>query len=359
MSRSVHLEWTEDFVFIPIDQPDALREDTMAGLATDNEIEFEASLDLPARAPSGVSLPYGGPGAPVPLDLGAPFPPPDALAFYLPFHYFFPTWWGIYVIAEGVAHMAQRLAAISGGQLRLGEAVQVTRLFLYHHEAYHHMVECFATRLELTHRRPLYKDGFERLFRRSLGSGDCAEEALATAQAFIRTIDTFKALPAKKAVVTQVLRVWIDGMPPDYRGAVNMLPLSRFDRAQDEFAERNQAEAVGGKLIHSATWANFPQAFRGIGNIKSRVNYIVPRESPIVARARLRLLRPSELKSKLKSLAGCSFVRDGGNHEIWRSQSGRNFPIPRHPRDLATGTLAKIIKEAGLAMSVTEFLAAR
>ena len=360
-------EWTEDFVFIPIEQPDALRVDTTGTLAPQEEIDFEsalvvdfsAELDAPPRSPSGVSLSYGGPGAPVSLNLGAPFPPPDALAFYLPFHYFYPTWWGVYLIAEGVAHMAQRLVAISGGQLGRGEAVEVTRLFLYHHEAYHHMVECFATRLELTHRRPLYKDGFERLYRRLLGTGDCAEEALATAQAFRSTVDTFKAFPAKKVVVAHVLRVWIDGMPPDYRGAINILTKTRFDRAQDDFAERNQAEAVGGKPIHSAAWANFPHAFRGIGNVTSRVNYIVPRDSPIVARAQLRLVRPSQLKSKLKSLAGCLFVRDGGNHEIWRNQQGRHFPIPRHPRDLATGTLATIIKEAGLAMSVTEFLAAR
>jgi predicted RNA binding protein YcfA (HicA-like mRNA interferase family) len=352
-------EWSEDFVFIPVDRPDALRLDIEAGALADNQPDFEVLLDSPLTTSSGVSLPYGGPGAPIPVDSRARFPPPDALAFYLPFHYFFPTWWGVYLIAEGVADMAQRLVAISDGELGLGEAVQVTRLFLYHHEAYHHMVECFATRLELTHRRPLYKVGFERLYRRLLGTGDCLEEALATAQAFIRTLEVFRALPAKKAVVAQALRVWVDGMPPDYRAALNMLRTSQFDEKQDEFAERNQGEAVGGQSIQPSAWANFPQAFRGIGNIKSRVNYIVPKESPIVARARLRLLRPSELKSKLRSLAGCEFLRDGGNHEIWRNQHGRSFPIPRHPRDLATGTVAKILREAGLRMSVTEFLAAR
>jgi hypothetical protein len=33
--------------------------------------------------------------------------------------------------------------------------------------------------------------------------------------------------------------------------------------------------------------------------------------------------------------------------------------VPRHPGDLRQGTLAKIIKEAGLQMSVSQFIAAR
>jgi predicted RNA binding protein YcfA (HicA-like mRNA interferase family) len=366
-------EWQDDFVFLPVHQPDALRPDLAASSApraenapvTDLESflahDTDAALSLPhpVGVPSGVMLPYGGPGAPVPFDFGVPFPQPDALAFYLPFHYFFPTWWGVYLIAEGVESMSRRLVVISEGQLGLGEAVQVTRLFLYHHEAYHHMVECFATRLELTHRRPLYKDGFEAVYRRLIGTGNCAEEALATAHAFVRTTDTFKRFPTKRTIVIRVLRQWIDRMPPDYRAALHLLGPKRFDQEQDAFAELNQREAVGGRPIHASIWANFPQAFRGIGNIRSRVNYIVPKESPIMARARLRLLRPSELKNALKSLAGCQYLRDGGNHEIWRTRTGKTFLIPRHPRDLATGTLAKIIKQAGLQMSVSDFMQAR
>ncbi len=27
---------------------------------------------------------------------------------------------------------------------------------------------------------------------------------------------------------------------------------------------------------------------------------------------------------------GCSFFREGGNHEIWERPDGAKFPIPRH-----------------------------
>jgi predicted RNA binding protein YcfA (HicA-like mRNA interferase family) len=349
-------EWEEDFTFVHVERPDIVdSEQGASGLLDSIDGDSFGASALPMSP--AVTVPYGGPGAPLPFDIRSPFPPPDALAFYLPFHYFFPTWWGIYLIHEGVDYMAMRLSTLSGGQLSLGETKQITRVFLYHHEAYHHMVECFATRLELTHRRPLYKDGFERLFRRLLGTGKCVEEALATAQAFRSTLKAFKPWPAKKALIAGALRQWIDGMPPDYRAALEMLSDPRFNAAQDDFAEANHREALGGRPIKASTWANFPQAFRGIGNVKSRVKYMIPRTSPLLERTSLRLLRPSELKQMLRG-AGCEYVRDGGAHEIWRNRFGKRFPIPRHPGDLAKGTLAKIIKQAGVDMSVSQFVAA-
>jgi hypothetical protein len=44
---------------------------------------------------------------------------------------------------------------------------------------------------------------------------------------------------------------------------------------------------------------------------------------------------------------------------IQKWMGGHRFPVTRHPGDLRRGTLAKIIKERGLEMSLTEFVAAR
>lgn len=67
-------------------------------------------------------------------------------------------------------------------------------------------------------------------------------------------------------------------------------------------------------------------------------------------------ITPRELKDKLQRFASCCFHKDGANHELWRRPDGRIFPIPRHARDLSTGTLAKIIKQAGLNIGVSAFL---
>ena len=111
-------------------------------------------------------------------------PPPEALAFYLPFHYFHPTWWGIYIILERVHEFANALARYSRGVLTFNEALNVGKMFLYGHEAFHHITEALPTRLEVTHRAPIYTGGFERLFRRVYGTDDCFEEALASAHGY-------------------------------------------------------------------------------------------------------------------------------------------------------------------------------
>lgn len=50
------------------------------------------------------------------------------------------------------------------------------------------------------------------------------------------------------------------------------------------------------------------------------------------------------LEQELRAL-GCSFQREGGNHEIWSYENGRNFPVPRHS-DVNEITAKSMIKKA-------------
>ncbi|MBI4305988.1 MAG: type II toxin-antitoxin system HicA family toxin [Chloroflexi bacterium] len=70
---------------------------------------------------------------------------------------------------------------------------------------------------------------------------------------------------------------------------------------------------------------------------------------------RLAGFKYQEVARRLRSF-GLAFDRHGpGSHEIWRhSISGRKVTIPRHPRDMAEGTLRAILREAGI--DVEEFL---
>lgn len=56
-----------------------------------------------------------------------------------------------------------------------------------------------------------------------------------------------------------------------------------------------------------------------------------------------------ELKRQLTEI-GCSVLRDGAKHEIWRSPvTGKQFPVGRHnKKEVPTGTLKSIKKSAGL-----------
>lgn len=52
---------------------------------------------------------------------------------------------------------------------------------------------------------------------------------------------------------------------------------------------------------------------------------------------------------KQLSQGKCRKIREGANHEIWYSEAtGKTFVVPRHKKEIATGTANKILKDAGL-----------
>jgi predicted RNA binding protein YcfA (HicA-like mRNA interferase family) len=125
-----------------------------------------------------------------------------------------------------------------------------------------------------------------------------------------------------------------------------------------QFAEDNQRVCLPHiPRKNPEVWRTTPHMFNGISNVGSRFNYVILRNSPLVARMRARpSLPPSQLVRKLKELVGLEFDRSGGNHDIYRMPNGKKIPIPRHPRDLGTGLLRKILNQVGLNVSVKQFM---
>ena len=363
--------WDDDWFIVPIEQPEQGHLDQRVVLPIPS-IELDVFDQLSPQADIGGNnldgsfyVPDFGtfPGGPSKLKGGSYYPPPDAFAFYLPFHYFYPKWWGVYLVLEPTLELAEFIRAQAGGILSSAESLAATRIFLYAHEAFHHIVESFGTRLEVTHRKPLFKEGFDRLYKRVYGSDACLEEALATASGLRRVKErAFSGDKAKTAAVLGALKRFVEGCPPGYRRGAEFMQNAKFDRGRFQFAEENHREALGIVEKDTKIWATFPHAFSGISRVTSRVNYLVRKDSALAVRLNLdlRYLRYRDLRQKLIELGGCQYVREGkGGHEIWQSRQGHRFPVPRHPGDLHQGTLAKIIKQAGLTMSLSEFMAAR
>jgi predicted RNA binding protein YcfA (HicA-like mRNA interferase family) len=367
--------WDDDWFMIPIEEPEkgVLNQDTLSQASNAGTMGMESEvLDQRSTVSDRVGLDLGDsfgvpdfgkfPGGPSMGKGGGSYPPPDAFAFYLPFHYFYPKWWGVYLVLEPTLKLAEFVRSHASGVLSSKDSLTATRIFLYAHEAFHHIVESFGTRLEISHRRPLFKEGFDRLYRRTYGSDVCMEEAIATAHGLRRVKE--KAFPGNKGktgAALKALRKFVEGCPPGYRRASEFIANTNFLRARDEFAEDNHREALALAPKAPGIWTTFPHAFSGISRVTSRVNYIVRKDSSLATRLNLNLryLRYRDLRQKLIELGGCRYVREGkGGHEIWQSRAGHRFPVPRHPGDLRQGTLAKIIKEAGLDMSISEFMAA-
>jgi len=289
-------------------------------------------------------------------------PTPEAMAFYLPFHYFHPRLWGIYLVAEAVEEFGRWISRNSSGSLSASEGFGVAGVFLFAHESFHHAVEVFATRLEIAHRQPFYRRGFEALFRRVYGTDECIEEGLANAAGIRKIRDVAFRRPdnptKREAAVAAVTR-YVELCGPGYRLGSRLTGGDTFKQTRSHLAEQNFQECLpqlptSGDVV----WLAFPHAFSGIARVTSRVNYLVRRGSSLASRVRLalRYFKRREVARMLERIAGCRLVRQGSRHEIWESPSGAQFAVPRHRGDIATGTLRKIIRDAGLSLSITQLM---
>ncbi len=352
-------DWDEEWLFVSIPNADkALPQVFEDGI---DQGDQDASPVAGAATPETLALmptvPGRFPGAPIAAE-GSGTPPPEAWAFYLPFHYFHPTWWGIYLTVEGTLELARFLKSqVSDAPFR--DALLASQVFLHGHEAFHHLVECFAARLEVTHREAAYRLGFERLYRGTQGTDKCVEEGLANAHALHRVSAAFRRTRPLRTALMRALEAHVRDNPPGYRLGVELAHKARCSVERAQFAEVNHTESLKGvPTKHPRIWNVFPHAFSGLARLTSRVNYLVHQNSPLAQRLRLRMrfLRYRDLARRLR-IAGAEIVGSGkGSHEKWRASDGNTFVVPRHPGDLASGTLAKIIKQAGLGMSVSEFL---
>jgi hypothetical protein len=155
---------------------------------------------------------------------------PDALAYYLPFHFNKDTW-GIYIPVNGVSHLATRL---KGEALKPGDEWRLTesKLILQEHERFHATVELVCTRAEILARRSLYREYF---WSREASPH---EEAMANAEALRRLNPPWLAESTRQALIR-----WMDGQDAGYRDYAQWLPSRAYARGKENIA-RYMAEAL-------------------------------------------------------------------------------------------------------------------
>lgn len=393
-------EWLDDWLVLPIDQPD--KASVIATDGNDDWLDrpFEPqSNEPPDRLPvfngdtNSDHAPINTP--PYPGGLIAPWQiqqgngvgghpsviPPDCLAFYLPIHFYYPDFWGIYLLAEGVEYWARQIwdRHTTGANKILSprECRIASRIYLYWHEHYHHQIECYSIRLELTHRQPLYRSGFRNLYRNTFGKPNCTEETMAEVQAYRKTLHQFRPTPNmrkrekskqlnKQKALSRALISMIKSSPEGYRQAASVIKQVDSRKVREKhfyhkFTERCHIECFPhAARVISDIWDNSPYLTRGFSNIRSRVNYLIPKGSQLIQRIPLEVhprLTKRELLQGLKSLIhDLEVIPPRGKHTLKVKRPGmRAVPIPVHPGDISTGTLSKIIKQLGLDMNINQF----
>lgn len=287
---------------------------------------------------------------------------PEVLAFYLPFHYYHPNWWGVYLIMDGVLLLAidiYRYAHRNGGAanpLSPKDCWTAARLFLFYHEIFHHKAETFATRMEVAHRQSVYTTGMKKAYQ-----GACLEEGLAEAYALQRlNSKAFFPDANKRRTIMDALYRFVNNSPPAYKAGLGMVDQKSFNGTRNQLSE----DALTGSIALPAmsnpqAWDAAKYLYNGFNDkAKGRAKYMVKRGSKLAARIPLDVLpriRARDLKKALKAV-GCYFLRDGANHEVWKSKLGKRFSIPRHPGDMSNDTIRKIISQAGISMGLNEFI---
>lgn len=69
--------------------------------------------------------------------------------------------------------------------------------------------------------------------------------------------------------------------------------------------------------------------------------------------SKLRPAKPSEVVKVLEKV-GFTLIRQSGSHTVYRHPDGRWTTVPIHSKDVAKGTLHKILKDAGLSAEELE-----
>jgi len=361
----------DDFYIVPVDI-----EETDAAVAEEppdwDELE-EALIEMPPREDFQVDLVEAlslqedsdGPGETALTFPGSPqgkpgesdYRPPDAIAFYLPFHYFYPDLWGVYIVAEDMMRLRDLLRHLSKRKLSVFDSHRVARFFLYYHEAFHHNVEAFATRLEVTHRQAVYRTGVQQVFENTFGTDDCLEEALANAYAFRRTVPNFSGETAE--VVRTVLKEYIEGQPEGYRRGIDLIGAEEYREARRQLSEACHDASFPLIDLDPQIWRLFGHGYRGIATINSYTNYLIPRHSRLSNRVDLhgRRIGYRDVKEKLEELVGLHLKRQGrGSHEIYETNEGGTVSLYYTTGDVPKGTLNHILKQAGVNMTVHDFL---
>jgi predicted RNA binding protein YcfA (HicA-like mRNA interferase family) len=227
----------------------------------------------------------------------------------------------------------------------------------------------FVTRLEVPQRQPIYKT--RKLFENKRDSEpwptlNLTEEALANADAFMRTIDELEAISQtggypkiSTAIVEPILAEFIRQNPPGYNEALNYDRPPLFNFKQCVLAEEIQLAFSGKGTTAPTIWSLF---FNEVNDEKSygvneRVFIVFDSSSQLVRfNPLLPLCKPKKLKKLLHKL-GYEYSRAGkGSHEIWKDENGKNITVPVHGgKDMKPGTVKSILEDAtGRKLSNTE-----
>jgi hypothetical protein len=282
----------------------------------------------------------------------------DALAWYLPFHYFGLDW-GIYVKESAVFELAARIYAdMRAPRLTPRLVEDLCRMglsILYLHEAFHHKVESFATRLEIAARTPVYRAYKDTVIKSVRGTDAHLEEAVACAEMLTRLGEN----AYRKGVVKRThhaaknfVEDWIPLLDPGYR-----LGLEHVGEESRWQLQAQIAEATPRPARSHRDWGLADNMLRGFFDKDAVARVIVP----IGTRPVIPWLNGADPLVSISTDRLAKFVRrefgyvevpnrGKGSHRWFECPTGEfpAFPLPAKRESLSPGVLKTVASALGL-----------
>ena len=208
-------------------------------------------------------------------------------------------------------------------------------------------------------RKPVYRTGTSRLYKRGYVPGEPHEETLATAYGLKKVRDEIKLPKRDKKAAVEALKIYMKLCPPEYQKGVDFIDNDRFDEWENAFIEEAMRACSGKGLPHSA-WNIGTYMMSPLIQRNRKYSWICKR-ADFRQRSKLSVhyFRRRDIISCLEKLAD-AHPEPGGKHtHIVRTvneagrKSTRRTQIPSG--EVYKGTLSGMLRDLDLELNVNSF----
>ena len=195
----------------------------------------------------------------------------DVLVFYLPFHHHSEKEWGIYIVKENAMLLADRISSEAG--ISLEKAFVYTKEFLYRYGAFQHSIESAALNFEIFRREKVYSVIFSEIYSSTKGNENCFDEVVGTAYGLFKLAEfRVNRMRTPKPVQDAFIK-FVHSCPEGFRHGASLATRKEIESRQNDYAEH--AYAYPGDPVNPSVWRSCTHLFRGLGNIRSDIRYLV------------------------------------------------------------------------------------
>jgi hypothetical protein len=228
---------------------------------------------------------------------------------------------------------------------------RVSLSIFYLHEAFHHKIESFATRLEIARVAAVYLRYDRNVFRPLLGSDDVLEEALACSEMHsrLRNEKSFHGNvdPAVKLAALNYLHEWIPRLPPGYRRGLERGIKDRLGVLMSQVANAAITPAQS-----QSDWDIANHMIRGLFNKRDVAHVVVPIGTlPIIPWLDAgRYLSLSTLKVEKHITRDFGYLDTGrgkGSHRHFHCRGRDPITLPSNRESLSPGVQKHVASALG------------